>query len=100
MQGVWETAVQFNLVHAVALLALGGWQRGQLGRSATRRAARAAWCWCIGIVCFSGSLYLLATGGPRWLGPVTPLGGLALLAGWVWIAAAAWGDSEIGPSTW
>jgi uncharacterized membrane protein YgdD (TMEM256/DUF423 family) len=38
---------------------------------------------------FSGSLYLLALGGPRWLGPITPLGGLALIAGWICVIAAA-----------
>ena len=46
-------------------------------------------CWTAGTVLFSGSLYLLALGGPRWLGPVTPLGGLALLAGWLLLALAA-----------
>jgi uncharacterized membrane protein YgdD (TMEM256/DUF423 family) len=45
--------------------------------------------WAAGTVVFSGSLYALALGGPRWLGPVTPLGGTALIAGWVLAAAAA-----------
>jgi uncharacterized membrane protein YgdD (TMEM256/DUF423 family) len=42
----------------------------------------------VGIILFSGSLYGIALGGPRWLGPVTPLGGLALLAGWFCLIAA------------
>lgn len=44
----------------------------------------------VGILLFSGSLYLLSTGAPRWLGPITPLGGLAFLAGWVALAIGAW----------
>jgi uncharacterized membrane protein YgdD (TMEM256/DUF423 family) len=44
----------------------------------------------VGIVLFSGSLYLLATGGPRWLGPITPIGGLAFLVGWTLFAIGAW----------
>ncbi|HTU01958.1 MAG TPA: DUF423 domain-containing protein, partial [Candidatus Sulfotelmatobacter sp.] len=54
------------------------------------------WCpawavrlWIAGTALFSGSLYALALGGPRWLGPVTPVGGAALIAGWVLAAAAA-----------
>ena len=69
----WQTAVLYHLVHAVALVALPGW----------------AWvgqCWIAGVLLFSGSLYWLALGGPRFLGPVTPLGGLALLLGWALLA--------------
>ena len=57
-----------------------------------RRIFPWAWAvrlWAAGTVLFSGSLYALALGGPRWLGPVTPLGGAALIAGWVLAAAAA-----------
>ena len=83
--GVWETAVLYHLVHTVALfaLALGG-------DRASLPVGRAGACWVAGILLFSGSLYLLAVGGPRFLGPVTPLGGLAFLAGWLLVAAAAW----------
>jgi uncharacterized membrane protein YgdD (TMEM256/DUF423 family) len=88
MAGVWETAVQFHLLHAVALLGLAGWWRGQEGSIAGRRAAWAARAWVIGIVLFSGSLYLLALGAPRWVGPITPVGGLALIAGWIALLAA------------
>jgi uncharacterized membrane protein YgdD (TMEM256/DUF423 family) len=69
----WQTAVLYHLVHAVALLAL------PVGRWPGR-------CWIAGVVLFSGSLYWLALGGPKALGPVTPLGGLAFLAGWASIA--------------
>jgi uncharacterized membrane protein YgdD (TMEM256/DUF423 family) len=79
---VWETAVRYHLVHAVALLAL-----ALSPHAASLRTA--GWLFAAGIALFSGSLYALALGGPRLLGPVTPLGGLALVAGWLWIARAA-----------
>ena len=79
---VWETAVRYHLVHAVALLALA------LSPYAAQLRT-AGWLFAAGIALFSGSLYALALGGPRLLGPVTPLGGLALIAGWLWIARAA-----------
>lgn len=69
----WQTAVLYHLIHAVALVALPGWP--WVGR-----------CWLAGVVLFSGSLYWLALGGPKFLGPVTPLGGLALLLGWAQLA--------------
>lgn len=83
--GTWQTAVLYHLVHSVALLALAGWRDAHAGPS-----TKAAVCWIIGIFLFSGSLYWLSLGGPRLLGPVTPLGGVALLAGWALVAASAW----------
>lgn len=71
----WETAVLYNLVHAVALLALA------LGGRFPRRI-RVGKLWALGILIFSGSLYLLCLTGMSWLGAVTPVGGLCLLAGW------------------
>ena len=82
----WKTGVLYHLVHAVALLALAGWARGP----ADRVLAWAGWAWVVGIACFSGSLYGLALGGPRWLGPVTPLGGVAFLVGWLLIIVRVW----------
>jgi uncharacterized membrane protein YgdD (TMEM256/DUF423 family) len=79
---VWETAVRYHLVHAVALLALA------LSPYAAQLRT-AGWLFAAGIALFSGSLYALALGGPRLLGPVTPLGGFALIAGWLWIAKTA-----------
>jgi uncharacterized membrane protein YgdD (TMEM256/DUF423 family) len=87
---VWETAVRYQLVHAVALVGIAGWMRGA-GELGLRRAGWAVRLWTVGAVLFSGSLYLLAMGGPRWLGPVTPAGGAALIAGWVMAAASAAG---------
>jgi len=89
MLEVWQTAVQYQLIHAVALVGLAGWLRGMSEGAARRRAGQAAWCWTAGVVLFSGSLYLLAIGAPRWVGPITPLGGLSLLIGWLFVVLAA-----------
>ena len=69
----WQTAVLYHLIHAVALAAQP--DRAWVGR-----------CWIAGVILFSGSLYCLALGGPKFLGPVTPLGGVALLLGWALLA--------------
>ena len=84
---VWHTASLYHLVHAVALL---GVALAALGGVAPGRAlARAADCWLAGTVLFSGSLYVMALGGPRWLGPITPVGGVLLIAGWILVAFAS-----------
>lgn len=75
---VWSTAVEYHLVHAVALLAV-----ALFGAATGRVVTWPAAGFTAGIVLFSGSLYVLALGGPRWLGPVTPLGGLCFIAGWL-----------------
>jgi len=85
--GIWQTAVLYHLVHTVALLALASQIPGAGGRLPAALAA-AAVAWAGGILLFSGSLYALALGAPRALGPVTPVGGLLLLAGWVLLAIA------------
>ena len=85
---VWNTAVLYHLIHVPALLAacLGG----SLGKPAIRAwLTRACACWTLGVLLFSGSLYWLALGGPRWLGPVTPLGGVFLILGWLCVAGVA-----------
>jgi uncharacterized membrane protein YgdD (TMEM256/DUF423 family) len=84
---IWQTAVQYQLIHAVALLALAG--RADEATSA-RWIARS---WLAGVVLFSGSLYGLALGGPSFLGPITPLGGLAFLTGWLLVAWKAFRHS-------
>lgn len=85
----WETASRYHLFHAVALLGLAAWVRHGGAEPGARTLFWAARCWCGGVLLFSGSLYWLALGGPRWLGPVTPLGGVALMAGWLLVALAA-----------
>lgn len=82
---VWKTGVEYQLVHALALLLVGllALQRPLDGY------ARAGTAFGLGVLLFSGSLYALALGGPRWLGPVTPLGGLSLLSGWALLLHSA-----------
>jgi len=79
MLDVWNKAVLYHFIHAIALLALA------LYGTANRGA-----CWLLfaGIFLFSGSLYLLALSNVRWLGAITPLGGLCFLAGWAWLIIA------------
>ena len=84
--GWWETAAHYHLVHALAM-ALAAWLVVRGGGGA---ASAAGWAFIVGVVIFSGSLYTMALGGPRWLGAVTPIGGLALIAGWVLVAVAGW----------
>lgn len=88
MTQAWETAARYHLFHAVAVLGVAAWQRAA-GSGSTGPMRWATRLWCAGTLLFSGSLYWLALGGPRWLGPVTPLGGLALMAGWVLVGVAA-----------
>jgi uncharacterized membrane protein YgdD (TMEM256/DUF423 family) len=80
----WHTAVTYHLVHAVGLLAL-----ALYARAAGRPIALPAGLFSAGIALFSGSLYLLALTGWRWLGPVTPVGGLCFIAGWISLLALA-----------
>jgi uncharacterized membrane protein YgdD (TMEM256/DUF423 family) len=88
---VWETAVSFQLVHAAALLGFAGWLRAA-PPPAGRCASWAVRLMVLGTLLFSGSLYGLAFGGPRLLGPATPLGGLALIAAWALAAFAGLGS--------
>jgi uncharacterized membrane protein YgdD (TMEM256/DUF423 family) len=88
---VWETAARFQLLHAAALLGFAGWLKSSPA-PAGRCAAWTVRLWAAGTVLFCGSLYVLALGGPRWVGPVTPLGGAALIAGWVLVLCAALGS--------
>ena len=83
---VFETGVRYQLVHALALLAV-AWV---CSRWPGRAASAAGLLFLIGIVVFSGSLYLLALTGVRSFGAVTPLGGVAFLAGWACLAWAGW----------
>ena len=70
---IWEKAVFYHFIHAAMLFVLA---------SAKNFRALAWWSFLVGIVIFSGSLYLLAITNERWLGAVTPLGGIAFLVGW------------------
>ncbi len=85
MLAVFETAVRYQMYHAFALVAAAwGWARWR-----RREFTLAGVLFIAGILLFSGSLYGLALSGPRWLGPVTPVGGVAFLAGWLALAVGA-----------
>lgn len=84
--GTFEVGVRYQMYHALALLAV-AWA---CTRWPGTLANVAGWLFVAGTLVFSGSLYLLALTGEKWLGAITPLGGLAFLAGWICLAAAAW----------
>lgn len=79
MLAVFETGVRYQMYHALA-----GWAAHQYPQASMHIAG---WLFITGIVLFSGSLYVLALSGVRWLGAITPLGGVCFLAGW---AVFAW----------
>jgi uncharacterized membrane protein YgdD (TMEM256/DUF423 family) len=83
---IWEVGVRYHLYHAVALFAV-AWVAHQWPAA---NAAAAGWLFVAGTVIFSGSLYALSLSGLRWLGAVTPVGGLCFLAGWGWLAWSMW----------
>jgi len=84
--GVFQTGAHYQLIHALALFGVGLW----LARVDSPALRAAAWCFLVGTVIFSGSLYTLALTGVRAWGAVTPIGGVAFLLGWAALAVAAW----------
>ena len=82
---VYEIGVRYQMYHALALLAV-AWAAGRFPGSA---AHAAGWLFLAGVLVFSGTLYALAFGAPRWFGAITPIGGLCFLAGWLALAWAA-----------
>ena len=85
-EGTFETATQYHMYHALALL-LVAWAATRWPDNLTTWAG---YLFIIGIIVFSGSLYALSITNQRWLGAITPLGGLAFLAGWGCLGLAAW----------
>ena len=81
---IYEKAVQYQMFHTAALLLVGLLQNLHPHNS----LAGPGWSFLLGIVLFSGSLYMLALTGASWWGAITPLGGLAFLLGWAWLAYA------------
>jgi len=86
MLAIFEVGVRYHIYHALALLAA-GWA---CARWPGASAAASGWLFVAGIAVFSGSLYALSLTGARWLGAITPLGGLAFLGGWLCLAWTAW----------
>lgn len=72
----WKTGVLYHALHSLALVLYGLFACDRGGRIA-------GWCFLLGVAIFSGTLYGLALGGPRWLGAITPIGGVLLIVGWV-----------------
>jgi uncharacterized membrane protein YgdD (TMEM256/DUF423 family) len=86
MLEIYHTAVFYHLVHSLGLLAVAFVCYLQPTAGAARFAG---WLMSAGIILFSGSLYLLAVTGAKWLGALTPLGGIALIVAWLLLAVAA-----------
>lgn len=80
----WLKAVGYGGGHALGLIAF-----GLLGER-VRAKNWIGWCFVLGIVCFSGTLYAMALGAPRWFAHVTPIGGVAFLVAWLGVALATW----------
>ena len=86
----FETGVRYQMYHALALLAV-AWAVSRWPTSPWPVAA--GWLFVAGTLLFSASLYALALSGVRWLGAITPLGGVAFVAGWLCLLLAAWRGS-------
>jgi uncharacterized membrane protein YgdD (TMEM256/DUF423 family) len=86
MLGIFEVGVRYHMYHALALLAV-AWA---CARWPDSRAQLAGWAFLFGIIIFSGSLYILSITGARWLGAITPIGGVAFLIGWIVLVWAVW----------
>lgn len=82
---VYEVGVRYQMYHALALLAV-AWAVERFPWGGT---VASGWLFVVGILIFSGTLYALAFGAPRWFGAITPIGGLCFLAGWLLLVAAA-----------
>ena len=90
---IWETAVFYHFVHTLVLLWLSGQQKIGAGPR---------YCFLVGMMVFSGTLYCLSLSGIRWLGAITPIGGTALIVGWVWLFLSQFtknGGPESGPES-
>lgn len=85
---VWHTAVQYQFYHVLALLAVALLMANGAAASTALKVAGIAFV--IGMLVFSGSLYILCLSGVRWLGAITPLGGTAFLVGWAALFVFAW----------
>jgi len=86
---VFEVGVRYQMFHALALILLGLFAGREASSTLPVGVAPAAVLFLFGVVVFSGSLYLLVLTGARWLGAVTPLGGVAFIVGWGMFARAA-----------
>ena len=79
----WHTATLYLFVHALGLLLVGLFIRMKYATQIT------AWLLQIGIIIFAGSLYAMTLGAPLWFGAITPIGGVLMIAGWLWLAVSS-----------
>jgi len=86
MLAVFETAARYHMYHALGLCIV-AWA---VDRWPEKRFESAGWLFMVGILLFCGSLYAMSLSGTRWLGAVTPLGGMAFLTGWILLGYRAW----------
>ncbi|KLN62921.1 MULTISPECIES: DUF423 domain-containing protein [Vibrio] len=92
---VFSTGVQYQFIHGIAILLCGTLLSQKLPLKSQKYFSLAAVCFIIGILCFSGSLYLLALTGIKWFGPITPLGGGTFMLGWGLFVYAALQVKEV-----
>lgn len=81
-KGNYHTGAQYHMYHALAIVAV--------GLAAAPYASAAGWSFLVGTILFSGSLYLMGVTGIRWLGAITPFGGVGFMIGWALLAFGAW----------
>jgi uncharacterized membrane protein YgdD (TMEM256/DUF423 family) len=86
----WETAAQYQMYHALALLAVGDLAARRCGMAINL----AGIAFTLGVLIFSGCLYALVVTGQKWLGAVVPIGGTLMILGWVSLAVAVWQHAE------
>jgi uncharacterized membrane protein YgdD (TMEM256/DUF423 family) len=90
MLQVFETATRYVMYHAFGLCIV-SWA---IDRYPEQRLEKSGWLFLIGILLFSGSLYVVSLAGIRWVGAVTPIGGLAFMTGWLLLAWGVWRDAR------
>ena len=78
----WQTATLYWFIHGLGLLLVGILIRLNYATQTT------AWLLQIGVIIFAGSLYAMTLGAPRWFGAITPIGGVLMIAGWLWLAVS------------
>ncbi|WP_422030942.1 DUF423 domain-containing protein [Reyranella sp.] len=88
-----QTGSHYQMFHALAMLGVCALAGAELLN--VRLAVVALWLFLVGSVLFPGALYSLSFGGPRWFGAVAPIGGLAFIAGWIFVAIAAFKDRGV-----
>jgi uncharacterized membrane protein YgdD (TMEM256/DUF423 family) len=90
MLAIFEVGVRYQVYHALGLFVVAWMAQAAVGTRDQALVNAAGWLFVAGIALFSGSLYALSLSGVRWLGAITPLGGLCFLAGWGALSAASW----------